>query len=215
MSSPRNFIGAVCCYALLLAATQTGQAQLIWTVSVDDNAQSTSGTLGGAEANFVQENGGINALPGSPFSTTAAQGADNDYYFAGNYSTVIAGNGEYDPVGVVDADEEAAERAFAASDLNLRYHFNLPSTLKPTNLLSVTFDALSLDTSGADPRFGVAVYVNGILVQPEIVIRQAQFDVDYTTPAFTLASVNAEVGPGFDNIVSLRGISFNPEVAAK
>src|SRR5205823_592896 len=87
----------------------------------------------------------------------------------------------------------------------------LPVTLKTNDLLSVTFDAVNLDTSGADPRYGIEVYVNGVLVQPEILIRTAQLDNDYTTPQFSLASVNAQVGPGFDNIVSLRGISYNAD----
>ncbi len=159
----------------------------------------------------MQENGGVNPLPGSPFSTSTAQGADNDYYFAGEYTKVIAGNGQYDPVGVVDVNEEAAERAFAGGDIDLRYHFNLPATLKPSSLLSVTFDAYNLDTSGTDPRFGVEVYFNGVLVQPQIVIRTAQLDIDYTTPQFTLESVNAEVGPGADNIVSLRGTAYSSD----
>jgi hypothetical protein len=30
-----------------------------------------------------------------------------------------------------------------------------------------------------------------------------------TTPQFTLGSVNGAVGPGFDNIVSLKGINYN------
>jgi len=33
--------------------------------------------------------------------------------------------------------------------------------------------------------------------------------VAYTTPQFTLASVNAQVGLGPDNIVTLRGISYS------
>jgi hypothetical protein len=197
--------------SLLCGAVQTASAQLLWTVGLDDNAQPETGSGGGAQANFVQENGGINPLPGSPFSVSTSGGADNDYYLAGDYSRVIAGNGTYDPVGVVDVDEEAAERAFAGADLDLRYHFNLPANLKPTDLLSVTFDVVSLDTSASDPRFGIEVWVNGVLVQPQIVIRPPQFDVDYTTPQFTVASVNAEVGPGADNIVSLRGTSYNSD----
>ncbi|MCC6235102.1 MAG: hypothetical protein IT580_20835, partial [Verrucomicrobiales bacterium] len=186
------------------------QGQVLWTVGLDDNGW-PAGTAGGGEASFVQETGTTTPLPGSPFSTSEPGAADNDYYLAGDYSRVIAGNGEYDPVGVVDVNEEAAERAFAGNDLDLRYHFNLPSTLTPSSLLSVTFDAFNLDTSGADPRFGVEVWVNGVLVQPQIVIRPPQIDVDYTTPQFTVASVNAEVGPGADNIVSLRGTSYNAD----
>ena len=35
-----------------------------------------------------------------------------------------------------------------------------------------------------------------------------------TRPAFTLASVNAQIGHGFDNIVSLKGINYNGKAAA-
>ena len=169
------------------------------------------GTAGGPEASFVQETGGVNALPGSQFSTSVDRGADNDYYFAGDFSRIIAGNGTYDPVGVVDVDEEAAERALTDGDTEERYHFNLPATLNPTNLLSVAYSMYNLDGSGADPRFGVAVYVNGVQVQGQIVIRTPQLNIDYATPAFTLASVNAEVGPGADNIVTLRGTTYSSD----
>jgi len=212
MSSAKCIFQAASCLLPLLATTQLASAQVLWTVGLDDNAWPLLGTASGPEASFVQETGGISPLPGSPFSTAESPtGVDNDYYLAGQYSAVISGNGEYDPVGLVEADEVAAERAFAGGDLDLRYHFNLPSTLSPTSLLSVTFDAFNLDTSGADPRFGVEVYVNGVLVQPQIVIRPPQIDVDYTTPQFTVASVNAQVGAGADNIVSLRGTSYNSD----
>src|SRR5439155_11540952 len=56
---------------------------------------------------------------------------------------------------------------------------------------------------------GIEVYFNGVLVQTQIVIRPAQLSKAYTTPQFTLAAVNAEVGPGADNIVSLKGISYS------
>lgn len=199
------------CLLTILGSAQVSRSQLLWTVGLDDNDWPTIGTLGGPEANFVQEGGGVNALPGSPFSTSVPQGADNDYYFAGTYFTVITGNGEYDPVGVVDLNEEAAERAVTSGDLQQRYHFNLPDTMALTDLVSVTFDAFNLDTSGTDPRFGVEVYFNGVKVGEQVVIRSAQLGFDYTTPPFTLASVNAELGPGPDNIVTLRGISYSAE----
>ena len=200
----------MCCLLLLGTSTYSNAQELLWTVGLDDNGW-PAGFDGGADASFVQENGEISPLPGSPFSTSEPRGADNDYYFAGEYTTLISGNGEYEPIGLVDYDEEAAERAFAGGDLDLRYHFNLPDTLEPTSLLSVTFDAYNLDTRPADPRFGVEVYFNGVLVQPEILIRPPQLDVDFKTPQFTLESVNAEVGPGADNIVSLRGTSYNSD----
>ncbi|HRI16269.1 MAG TPA: hypothetical protein PLX89_25020, partial [Verrucomicrobiota bacterium] len=194
---------------LLFSATSS-YAQLLWTVGVDDNGWPASPDgSGGPNTSFVQENGVINPLPGSPTSITAPQGADNDYYFAGVFSTVIAGNGEYEPVGVVSVDEEAAERAFAGGDNDLRYHFNLPDTLKATDRLSITFDIFNLHDGQPDTRYGIEVYFNGVLVQPEILIRGPQLDRDFITPQFTLESVNAEVGPGIDNIVSLRGINYN------
>ena len=205
---------------LLLAATSlTSQAQLLWTVGIDDDGWPLTGIGGGPNAVFVQENGSISPLPGSPSNVPTVPptpSADNDYYLAGSFMTaigsVIAFYGDYAPVGEVPVNEEAAERAFAGGDLDLRYHFNLPDTLQPTDLLSVTFDANNLDTAGqADPRFGIEVYFNGVLVQPQIIIRPPQLGVDYTTPQFTLASVNAEVGTGADNIVSLKGISYNAE----
>jgi hypothetical protein len=199
---------------LLTASTLTIPAQFQWAVGMDDNGW-PAGDGGGPNASFVQENGSINPLPGDPNSPETDQQADNDYYFAGVYSTPIQSvvdlYGDYTPIDVVAADEEAAERAFAGGDLDLRYHFNLPDTLNLTNRFTVTFDALNLDTSAAntDPRFGVEVWVNGVKVQNEILIRGAQLNKAYTTPQFSLAQVNAQLGSGFDNIVSLRGVSYN------
>ena len=203
---------------LLTATALTTQAQLLWTVGLDDGGwvfnAANPGDGGGPNATFVQE-AGSNLLPGDPASPEVDQQADDDYYFAGVYSTaiasVVAASGDYVPVGVVAANEEAAERAFAGTDNDKRYHFNLPGTLQLTNLLSVTFDMVNLDGNGSDDRYGVEVYVNEVLVQPEILIRPAQLNIDYTTPQFSLASVNAQVGPGFDNIVRLRGINYGAE----
>jgi hypothetical protein len=207
----------------LTAIPLTTQAQLIWQVGRDDDDWPLTGTTGGPDANFVQENGAINPIPGSPISTPTRQGADNDYYFSGVYTTTLPGNvaryGDYTPVGVVAENENSAERAFAAGDLDLRYHFNLPESLNPTDFLTVTFDALNLDTNPADgtvppptdPRHGVEIYINGVLVQPEILIRPGELGVDYTSTPFTLAQLGAVTGPGADNIVSLRGISYLPE----
>jgi hypothetical protein len=36
-------------------------------------------------------------------------------------------------------------------------------------------------------------------------------DTEFTTPLFTLTSVNAHSGPNADNIVSLKGINYNAE----
>jgi hypothetical protein len=153
----------------------------------------------------------VNDLPGSAYNREVNQQADNDYYLAGAYTNVIAANGDYTPAGWIPRNEEAAERAFVPANDQLRYHFNLPSTLNLTNQVAVTFDVLNLDDSVAEPRYGVEVYFNGVLVQPEILVRTNQVDVDYTTPAFTLASVNAKLGLGPDNIVMLKGISYSAD----
>jgi len=203
-------ICSVLCFLAVLAAPLTTQAQLLWTIGLDDNAWPV-GDGGGPNATFVQETG-TNPLPGNPASPEVNQQADDDYYLAGSYSTaidsVIAAYGAYTPVGDLLVNEKAAERAFAGTDNDKRYHFNLPDTLLPTDLLSVTFDANNLDTGGADPRYGIEIYFNGVLVQEQIIIRPPQLGVDYTTPQFTLESVNAQVGPGFDNIVTLKGINY-------
>src|SRR5439155_26668836 len=111
----------------------------------------------------VQENGTINPLPGSPVSTEVPHGADNDYFFDGEYNTSLTGvvttYGPYTPVGLVLVNEEAAERAFAADDNDLRYHFNLPSSLQPDDLLAVTFDALNLDDSAEIGRASCRIRV--------------------------------------------------------
>src|SRR6266496_1008565 len=194
---------------LLLTSTPlTSQAQLLWTVGLDDNGwpfnATTPGDGGGANATFVAETGGINPLPGVPDSPEVDRQADNDYYFAGVYTNVIPSitvrpeYGDYTPVGEVLLNEEAVERAFAAADNDLRYHFNLPTSLKTNDMLTVSYDALNLDDPSAvntDRRYGIEVYFNGVLVQAQIVIRPAQLNTKYNTPTFSLANVNAKTGP--------------------
>ena len=182
---------------------------LPWSVGLDDDGW-PAGDGGGPNTSFMQETG-VNELPGDPNSPEVAQQADDDYYWAGVYSTVIDGNGDYEPVGLVEANEEAAERAFAGIDNDLRYHFNLPSSLQPTDQLSVSYDALNLHGDQADSRYGIEVYVNNVQVQPEIVIRPEQLGQTYTTEPFSVADVNAEVGSGYDNILTLKGVNYNAE----
>ena len=83
--------------------------------------------------------------------------------------------------------------------------------MSSTQLVSVRFDALNLDDSAPDPRYGVEVYFNGVKVQTEVLIRTAQLGQTITTAPFTLRSVNAGLGVGFDNIISLRGISHSSD----
>ena len=183
---------------------------LPWAVGKNDDGWPT-GNGGGANATFVQENGTANPLPGVPDSPEVNKEADDDYYFAGVFSTVIPGNGDYEPVGEVRVNEEAVERAFAGEDNELRYHFNLPSSLQPTDQLAVNFEALNLQDDEWDPRYGVEVYFNNVKVQSEIVIGIDQLNQTINTAAFTVEELNAQVGPGFDNIVTLRGISYSED----
>jgi hypothetical protein len=186
----------------------SSHAAVLWTCGLDDNTWPV-GDGGGPNASFVQENGVINNLPGSPLSPEVNTQSDNDYYFAGTYSSIIATNGSYNPVGSVTANEESAERAFAGGDLALRYHFNVPASYGPNDRLTVTFDALNLDGSAADPRFGVEIYVNGFKVMDEVLIRTAQFDTDFTSTPKRLSELGIVTGPGADNIVTLKGVSYN------
>lgn len=195
----------------LVATTLGANGAMVWTVGMDDNAWPTTGTGGGPNTNFWQE-AGTNPLPGNPNSPQGAQLSDDDYYFAGNYSVASLGYPAYSPVGIVAANEGGAERAFAGTDNFLRYHFNLPAGGNALDQYTVTFDALNLHinaTTNPDPRYGVEVYFNNVLVGPEVIIRPADLGFDYTTPAFTLSSVGGVEGPGFDNIVELRGINYN------
>jgi hypothetical protein len=183
--------------------------ELPWSVGMNDDGW-PAGDGGGPNTTFVQE-GGVNELPGNPANGEGAREGDDDYYWAGVYSTVIAGNGDYTPVGLVEVNEESAERAFAGVDNDLRYHFNLPESLEPTDRLTVSYDALNLHGGQADSRYGIEVYVNNVQVQSEIVIREAELGQTYATDPFTLADVNAEVGSGYDNIITLKGVNYNAE----
>lgn len=187
--------------------TGVASAAVVWQVGRDDGGW-PFGDGGGVNTSFVQENGLSNALPGNPANVEAHGQGDDDYYFAGEYNTVLDGSG-YVPVGTVLANEEGAERAFAGTDNSLRYHFNL-TTIYSTELLSVTFDANNLHGQpGGTQHYGVEVYFNGVLILPEVDVNPGTLDFDFTTPEFTLGDLNAKLGPGFDNYVELRGINYN------
>ncbi|MCA9213866.1 MAG: hypothetical protein KDB27_12430, partial [Planctomycetales bacterium] len=168
----RNTTYVALCIMIAASGMPVGDAtsradMVVWQVGQDDNAWPQGGTGGGPNTNFVQE-AGVNPMPGVPNNPPINQQADDDYYFAGTYTTVLDGGG-YSPVGTVLLNEEAAERSFAGTDNSLRYHFNLPATINASDLLSVTFDANNLDgTVGGTEHYGVEVYFNGFLVGPEV-----------------------------------------------
>src|SRR4029077_17830418 len=73
---------------------------------------------------------------------------------------------------------------------------------------------LNLDAPGdvnTDVRYGIEVYVNGVLVDNQILVRPVDLNKDYTTAQVRLGSVNAQVGPGFDNIVTLKGYNYSAD----
>jgi hypothetical protein len=189
------------------------QAALVWTVGENDGDWPVNGIGGGIATDFLQEDTIINALPGSATSGTVSRSSDNDYYFAGDYSSALAGNvgsyGAYTPLGTVATDETGWERAFALTDNDLRVHFNLPASYTSSDLAVITFDPLNLHEGEPDTRYGIEVWFNGVKVRDEEIIRPAQLGIPVSTVAFTLGSVGAVTGPGADNIVSLRGINYN------
>jgi len=200
--------------AATLALPCVSQAALFWTVGLNDDIWSVDGIGGGAAADFLQENGAINALPGASTSGTGAFTSDNDYYFAGVYSAALPGvtglYGAYAPIGTVGSDETGWERAFAGGDVDQRIHFNIPNTFGPNDLFTISFDALNLDdTAGATRRFGAEIWFNGVMVRAEELIEPVDIGVVYTSAPMTFSSVGAAFGAGADNIVSLRGISYN------
>ena len=181
-------------------------AAIVWQVGAPGRAWPLDGVGGGPDVDWIQETA-VNDLPGAPDSGLAARTSDDDYYFAGVYNTVVDG-GNYTPVGVVATDELGAERAFAGVDNHSRFHFNL-TTVDATDLFSVSFEANNLHGQGGTERYGVEVYFNNVLVGEEVEINPGNLNTVITTPQFTLASVNGEIGSGFDNYVELRGINYN------
>ena len=200
--------GAVALGTLVCVAS-VATAGVIWQVGMDDDGWPQDGVGGGPNTVFIQE-ANENPLPGDPASPLVNQQSDDDYYFAGTYTTVLDGSG-YAPVGVVAVNEAGAERAYAGSDNSLRYHFNLPTDIGMNDPLAVTFDANNLHGQDGSEHYGVEVYFNGVKVADEVDVNPATLDFDFTTPSFTLADVNGATGAGPDNYVELRGINYNAE----
>ena len=207
-----QFLGMAKTYMPLLTifalSAMASHATIVWQAGAPGRVWPQDGIGGGPDVDWVQETA-VNELPGAPDSGLAPRTSDDDYYFAGVYTTVVDG-GNYTPVGVVATDELGAERAFAGTDNSLRYHFNLPADgVGETDLLSVSFAANNLHGQGGTERYGVEVYFNNVLVAEEVDVNPGNLNTVITTPQFTLDSVNAQLGPGFDNYVELRGVNYN------
>jgi len=220
--NPHLFMKTTTILTLSALAVGSSQAAVIWNAGRADNLQQYTGAPanqgpggGGEDARFIQEAGGQTALPGSA-TNTGGEGAgrdiDDDYYFAGDYSTTI-GNA-YVGLGIVGQNEENMERAFthpsagAGGDRNLRYHFNFPASTLPTDLISVNFGITGMeDIVGAD-GWDVELKVNGVSIYTQGV--DAVANADFSSPTFNLAAIGATAGAGFDNYVELTGTSRTP-----
>lgn len=107
------------------------------------NPNSRAWELGYADnqnADFHQEGGGVNPLPGSPTAL------DNDYYFAGTYAALNP--------PLVQRNEAWAnfERALTSWDVATRIHFNLTAVeAAPDNVLNLTFKLYGFNTDPGYP----------------------------------------------------------------
>lgn len=195
-------------------------AAVFWSIGIDDGVQDGNGdaadglndlaTLNGVDFNVsgVQENG-LQGLPGNPANiggAGATRDIDDDYYFAGVYTTA-AGDGGYAPVGVVSDNESYYDRAITTGDPNMRWHFNLPDTVTDEDHFTFTIDFYSLDEANAADvsSFDLTFWVDG----KQIGEMQPHLDVDLATAQswdFDLDDLGGveEVGSGFDHYVEVR-----------
>src|SRR5437016_9257791 len=61
----------------------------------------------------------------------------------------------------------------------------------------------------SDVRSGIEFYFNVVLVQPQFFFRPVDFHRDLHSFPTRRSSDLAQTGPGFDNIVTLRGTNYN------
>ena len=196
-------------------------AAVLWSIGADDQTQDGDGnppqglndpaTFDGAPFNVsgVQETG-LQALPGNPANTGGPSGGirdiDDDYYFAGVYTTVVDG-GSYTPVGPVGSHEEYYDRAITNGDPNMRWHFNVPGTVGAADVFTFSIDFYNLDDAGSpDPSsYELTFWVDGV----QIGGTQSHTDADLTANqswTFGLSDIGgaAEQGAGFDHYVEIR-----------
>jgi hypothetical protein len=196
-------------------------AAVLWNIGVDDAAQDANGDpvnglndpayFNGTDffVSGVQETG-LQDLPGNPANTGGPDGVardiDDDYYFAGVYTTA-AGDGVYVPVGVVSENESYYDRALTAGDPNMRWHFNLPETVTEDDNFTFTIDFHNLSEANAADvsSFNLTFWVDG----KQIGEMQPHLDADLPSAQswnFDLDELGgvAQVGEGFDHYVEVR-----------
>ena len=122
-------------------------------------------------ASFVQETGSIKPLPGVPTARKSNQQADNDYYFAGTYSTVITASslvrGLRAHRAVVLANEGPPSAPSPPATTICAITSTFPTRFCPlTCSRSLSTRSICTPIGRTDPRYGIEVYFNGVLVQP-------------------------------------------------
>ena len=135
-----------------------------------------------------------------------ARDVDDDYYFAGVYTTA-AGDGGYEPVGVVSENESFYDRALTAGDPNMRWHFNVPETVTPDDNFTFTIDFYNLNETNAGDisSYDLTFWVDG----KQIGEMQPHMDIDLSSAQswdFGLDDLGGieKVGSGFDHYVEVR-----------
>ena len=193
---------------------------ILWSIGADDSTQDGEGdaalndpaTLNGNSFNVsgVRESG-QQPLPGNPANVGGASGSaardiDDDYYFAGVYTTAVDGGG-YTPVGDVPVSESYYDRAFTGGDPNMRWHFNVPNTVAATDTLTFTIDFYNLNEANGNDisSFDMTFWVDGT----QIGAMQPHSDQDINAVQswdFSLADLGgpSQQGPGFDHYVEVR-----------
>jgi len=186
----------------------------LWFIGTDDSTQDAALTdpafFNGIDffVSAVQESG-EDFLPGNPANTGGAgatRDTDDDFYFAGVYNTVVDG-GDYDPVGIVAANERYYDRALTGGDPNMRWHFNLPESVGRNDNFIFSIDFYNLDDDGAAETSGydLTFFVDGQQIgemQPH-----SEDDLDAAQSwEFALDDLGgvAELGPGFDHYVEVK-----------
>lgn len=205
---------------LLIPLVAPASGAILWSIGADDGTQDGEGdaalndpaSLNGVAFNVsgVRETGEQD-LPGNPANTGGASGdanrdIDDDFYFAGVYTTVVDG-GSYTPVGNVPVSESYYDRAFTGGDPNMRWHFNVPNSVASTDTLTFSIDFYNLsETNPADTSsFDMTFWVDGTQVGG----MQPHSDADINAVQswdFTLADLGgpAQQGEGFDHYVEVR-----------
>ena len=205
--------------SILALGAASSFGAIVWTVGDSSAAGraapeiwSHNGSSG--TTTFVQEgNGPTNSLPGDQFSPADNQQADDDFYFAGNYTNQVDGGPAYTPHGIVAATEAGIERAITNGDNMNRIHFNFQGSALATDVFTVSFAMTDLnDNNTGTGQYDFALTVNGVALG-NFSHTQATIGTAFTSDPFTLADVNGTAGAPDDNYVQLE--ASNPGTAAR